>query len=92
MCGGLLSDPHAAIEWLVAQQARLPRQTRRDEVYVQRKRSVRPPWRTLKTQGFRVEFQQFSTPPVQALVLVKAAALRRGMKVLEPTVAPVFNR
>ena len=60
-----LSDPHAAIEWLVAEQARLPRQTRRDEV--------------------QVEFQQFSTPPAQALVLVKAAALRPGMKVLEPS-------
>jgi len=60
-----LGDPHAAIEWLVAQQARLPRQTRRDEV--------------------QVEFQQFSTPPAQALVLVEAAALRRGMKVLEPS-------
>ena len=60
-----LSDPHAAIEWLVAQQARLPRQTRRDEV--------------------QVEFQQFSTPPAQAFVLVEAAALRPGMKVLEPS-------
>lgn len=60
-----LSDPHAAIEWLVAQQARLPRQTRRDEV--------------------QLEFQQFSTPPAQALVLVKSAALRPGMKVLEPS-------
>ncbi len=60
-----LSDPHAAIEWLVSEQARLPRQTRRDEV--------------------QVEFQQFSTPPAQAFVLVKAAALRSGMKVLEPS-------
>ncbi len=60
-----LSDPHAAIDWLVAQQARLPRQTRRDEV--------------------QVEFQQFSTPPAQAFVLVQAAALRLGMKVLEPS-------
>ena len=59
-----LSDPHAAIEWLVAEQARLPRQIRRDEV--------------------QVEFQQFSTPPAQALVLVTAAALRPGMKVSNP--------
>lgn len=60
-----LCDPHAAIEWLVAEQARLPPQTRRDEV--------------------QVEFQQFSTPPAQALLLAKAAALRAGMKVLEPS-------
>ncbi len=63
--GLALSDPHAATEWLVAEQSRFPRQTRRDEV--------------------QVEFQQFSTPPAQALVLVKAAALRPEMKVLEPS-------
>ncbi len=60
-----LSDPYAALEWLVAEQARLPRQTRRDEV--------------------QVEFQQFSTPPAQAFVLVQAAGLRPGMNVLEPS-------
>lgn len=60
-----LSDPSAAIEWLVAEQFRLPRQTRRDDA--------------------QVELQQFSTPPAQALVLAKAAALQPGMKVLEPS-------
>ena len=53
-----LSDPHAAIKWLVVEQARLPRETRRDEV--------------------QVEFEQFSTPPAQALVVAKAAGLRYG--------------
>ncbi len=60
-----LSDARAAIAWLIAEQARLPRQTRRDEV--------------------QVELQQFSTPPAQAFVLIQAAALLPGMKVLEPS-------
>jgi protein-L-isoaspartate O-methyltransferase len=33
----------------------------------------------------QVEFQQFSTPPAEGLVVVKAAAIGPGMKVLEPS-------
>ncbi len=33
----------------------------------------------------QIEFQQFSTPPAEALVVVKAAALCPGMSVLEPS-------
>ncbi|MAT73427.1 MAG: hypothetical protein CMJ58_28420 [Planctomycetaceae bacterium] len=33
----------------------------------------------------QIDFQQFSTPPAQALVVVKAAALQPGMNVLEPS-------
>jgi predicted RNA methylase len=33
----------------------------------------------------QVELQQFSTPPAQSLVVVKAACLRSGMTVLEPS-------
>ena len=53
------------IDRLLAEQARLPRQSRRDQ--------------------HQIDFQQFSTPPAQALVVVKAAALRPGMSVLEPS-------
>lgn len=60
-----LQDSKAAIDWLLAEQARLPLQSRRDQK--------------------QIEFQQFSTPPAQALVVVKAAALRPGMTVLEPS-------
>lgn len=59
------SDTRAAIEWLLTQQSRLPRQSRRDQR--------------------QIDYQQFSTPPAQALVVVKAAALRPGMSVLEPS-------
>jgi len=60
-----LSDTHAVLNRLLAEQARLPRQTRRDQN--------------------QIDFQQFSTPPAQALVVVMAAALRSGMTVLEPS-------
>lgn len=60
-----LRDTPAAIEQLVDEQARLPRQDRRDRE--------------------QVEFQQFSTPPAQALLVIKAASLRAGMSVLEPS-------
>ncbi|HEX5471554.1 MAG TPA: strawberry notch family protein, partial [Lacipirellulaceae bacterium] len=60
-----LGNVDAAIEWLLAEQARLPLQNRRDQT--------------------QIEFQQFSTPPAQAFVLIKAAALRPGMVVLEPS-------
>lgn len=33
----------------------------------------------------QIDFQQFSTPPAEALVVVKAAALCVGMTVLEPS-------
>jgi hypothetical protein len=43
----------------------------------------------LPTQSRRdqhqIEWQQFSTPPAEALVVVRAAALRPGMTVLEPS-------
>ena len=55
----------AALDKLLAEQARLPVQTRRDQT--------------------QIEFQQFSTPPAEALVVVKAAALCPGMSVLEPS-------
>jgi len=55
----------AAIARLLAEQARLPLQIRRDQN--------------------QIEFQQFSTPPAEALVVVKAAAIRSGMTVLEPS-------
>lgn len=60
-----LSDVPAAIETLLSLQARMPRQTRRDES--------------------QVELQQFSTPPAEALLVVKAATLCRGLVVLEPS-------
>jgi P-loop containing NTP hydrolase pore-1/C-terminal domain on Strawberry notch homologue len=60
-----LCDAPAAIDRLIAEQARLPLQTRRNQN--------------------QIDFQQFSTPPAQALVVVNAAALRAGMTVLEPS-------
>ena len=60
-----LGNIPAAIDKLLAAQARLPLQTRRDQT--------------------QIEFQQFSTPPAEALVVVKAAALCPGMSVLEPS-------
>jgi hypothetical protein len=33
----------------------------------------------------QIEFQQFSTPPAQAFLVVTAAAIRPGMRVLEPS-------
>ncbi len=60
-----LDDVAGSIDQLLALQARMPRQTRRDDR--------------------QVELQQFSTPPVEAMLVVKAAALRTGMKVLEPS-------
>ena len=60
-----LGNVPAAIDKLLAAQARLPLQTRRDQT--------------------QIEFQQFSTPPAEALVVVKAAALCPGMSVLEPS-------
>ena len=60
-----LGNVPAAIDTLLAAQARLPLQTRRDQI--------------------QVEFQQFSTPPAEAIVVVKAAALCPGMSVLEPS-------
>jgi len=60
-----LADAHATLKQLLADQSRLPLQTRRDQN--------------------QIDFQQFSTPPAQALVVVKAAALCAGMIVLEPS-------
>lgn len=45
---------------------------------------TRLPLQTRRDQ-VQVEFQQFSTPPAEALVVVKAAALCPGMSVLEPS-------
>ncbi len=58
-------DVQTSIERLLALEARMPRQTRRDEV--------------------QVELQQFSTPPAEAFLVITAAAVRAGMKVLEPS-------
>ncbi|MBI3833389.1 MAG: strawberry notch family protein [Planctomycetes bacterium] len=58
-------DPGSAFKKLLAEQARLPTQTRRDQD--------------------QIDFQQFSTPPVEALLVVTTAALRSGMTVLEPS-------
>ncbi|QDV90790.1 hypothetical protein RAS2_18730 [Phycisphaerae bacterium RAS2] len=58
-------DVAGSIKSLQALQARMPRQTRRDET--------------------QVEFQQFSTPPAEALLVVKAGGLCEGMTVLEPS-------
>lgn len=44
----------------------------------------RLPLQTRRDQT-QIEFQQFSTPPAEALVVVKAAALCPGMSVLEPS-------
>lgn len=60
-----LGDARAEIDRLLAEQARLPLQNRRDQT--------------------QVDLQQFSTPPAEAVVVVKAAALRSGMTVLEPS-------
>lgn len=60
-----LGNVTARLDQLLAVQARLPLQNRRDQA--------------------QIEFQQFSTPPAEALVVVKAAALRPGMNVLEPS-------
>ena len=60
-----LGNVPATLDKLLAEQARLPVQTRRDQT--------------------QIEFQQFSTPPAEALVVVKAAALWPGMAVLEPS-------
>ena len=51
-----LSDTRTTLDRLLAEQARLPLQTRRDQN--------------------QIDFQQFSTPPAQAVVVVKAAAIR----------------
>lgn len=45
---------------------------------------LRLPLQTRRSQQ-QIDFQQFSTPPAQAAVLVKAAALRPAMTVLEPS-------
>lgn len=45
---------------------------------------ARLPVQTRRDQT-QIEFQQFSTPPAEALVVVKAAALCPGMSVLEPS-------
>jgi hypothetical protein len=58
-----LSSTPAAIDRLLAEQKRLPLQSRRDQN--------------------QIDFQQFSTPPAEALVVVKAAALCAGMTVLD---------
>jgi protein-L-isoaspartate O-methyltransferase len=60
-----IANVPATIDRLLALQARLPIQTRRDQT--------------------QVEYQQFSTPPAEALVVAKSAALRPGMSVLEPS-------
>jgi hypothetical protein len=60
-----LGNVPAALERLLAEQQRLPLQTRRDQK--------------------QIDFQQFSTPPAEALVVVKAAGLRPEMAVLEPS-------
>lgn len=60
-----LTDFHRSMDQLLQLEARMPRQTRRDEQ--------------------QVEFQQFSTPPSEAFLVVMAAALRPGMEVLEPS-------
>jgi tRNA G10 N-methylase Trm11 len=60
-----LSNFANSVETVLTLQARMPRQTRRDET--------------------QVELQQFSTPPAEALLVVTAAGLRAGMKVLEPS-------
>ena len=44
----------------------------------------RLPLQTRRDQT-QIDFQQFSTPPAEALVVVKAAAIRPGMSVLEPS-------
>jgi P-loop containing NTP hydrolase pore-1/C-terminal domain on Strawberry notch homologue len=44
----------------------------------------RLPLQTRRNQK-QINFQQFSTPPAQALLVVAAAALRQGMSVLEPS-------
>lgn len=41
--------------------------------------------RQTRRDATQVELQQFSTPPSEALLVVTAAALRRGMVVLEPS-------
>lgn len=45
---------------------------------------ARLPLQTRRDQN-QIDFQQFSTPPAQALVVVKAASLCPGMTVLEPS-------
>jgi len=45
---------------------------------------ARLPLQTRRDQT-QIEFQQFSTPPAEALVVVKVAALCPGMSVLEPS-------
>jgi len=59
------SKPSATIDRLVAAQARMPRQTRRDQT--------------------QIDFQQFSTPPALACLVVAVAAIRAGIEVLEPS-------
>lgn len=45
---------------------------------------ARLPLQTRRDQN-QIDFQQFSTPPAQALVVIKAASLCPGMTVLEPS-------
>jgi len=45
---------------------------------------ARMPWQTRRNSA-QVELQQFSTPPAEAFLVVMAAALQPGMKVLEPS-------
>ncbi|GMU83777.1 MAG: hypothetical protein AMXMBFR47_36470 [Planctomycetota bacterium] len=44
----------------------------------------RMPWQT-RRDATQVEFQQFSTPPAEALLVVSAAGICSGMAVLEPS-------
>lgn len=41
--------------------------------------------RQTRRDATQIDFQQFSTPPAEALLVVTAAALRPGMRVLEPS-------
>ncbi|MBI1827333.1 MAG: strawberry notch family protein [Planctomycetes bacterium] len=60
-----VSDVPGVLDRLLAEQARLPTQNRRDQE--------------------QIDFQQFSTPPAEAFLVVKAAAIRPRMTVLEPS-------
>lgn len=60
-----VTNTRSTMDRLLAEQARLPTQTRRDQD--------------------QIDFQQFSTPPALALVVVAVAGIRPGMKALEPS-------
>lgn len=89
-----LSDPHAAIEWLVDEQARLPRQTRRDDVQVEFRQFSTPPFCPVTIHSFglylraiaarRESFQRAQQNGHTPLILSGSRGTRRAANPVDP--------